>query len=137
MTHEHETRHLPLPDVETEAYWDAAAEGRLVFRRCRTCQTAYHYPRARCRDCRSDDVVWETAGGSGTIHSFTVVRQNHARPFRDRLPYVVALIDLDEGPRVLTNVDTDAPDELRIGQAVRVAFRDEGELSLPVVVPET
>ena len=128
-----ETRHLPVPDAETEPYWSAAAEGRLVFRRCEACGLAYHYPRARCPRCLSEWVRWEDAIGSGTIHTYTVVRQNGARPFRERLPYVLALVDLDEGPRLMSTIEGAPADAVEIGARVRVAFRREtDDVTLPV-----
>lgn len=132
-----ETRHLPLPDAETSAYWDAAREHRLLFSRCRGCGHAFHYPRTRCPSCFSSNVSWEESSGRGVVHSYTVVRQNHAHPFRDRLPYVVALVDLDEGPRLMSNVDVANVERVHIDQRVRVRYREESaDVTLPVFVPD-
>ena len=114
-------RPAPLPDADTAEYWRAAHEGRLLVQRCTACTKAQLYPRDRCRHCRGE-VRWEEASGRGTVYSFTVVRQNYIRPFRDWIPYVVALVDLEEGPRVMTNVVGCDPGEVHIGMPVRARF---------------
>ncbi|HUI02916.1 MAG TPA: Zn-ribbon domain-containing OB-fold protein, partial [Acidimicrobiales bacterium] len=114
-------RPAPVPDADSEPYWSAAHEGRLVLQRCQRCGTPQLYGRDRCRACRGP-VVWEEACGRGSVYSFTVIRQNYARPFRDQIPYVVALVDLEEGPRLMTNVVGCAPEDVRIGMAVRATF---------------
>jgi uncharacterized OB-fold protein len=114
-------RPAPVADAETEPYWNAANEGRLVVQRCTSCGNHQLYPRWRCLRCRGE-VQWVDASGGGTVYSFTVVRQNFSRPFRDLLPYVVALVDLDEGPRLMTNIVGCDPDDVRIGMSVRVRF---------------
>lgn len=129
------TWHLPVPDVETQPYWDAAAEGRLVVKRCTRCEHPYFYPRAHCPRCWSTDTEWIEASGVGTVYTFTVVRQNDLPPFRDRLPYVVAIVELEEGVRMTTNVEGCAPEDVRCGMRVRVAFREEEGVSLPVFHP--
>lgn len=129
--------HLPFPDAESAPYWEAAAEGRLVFRRCGACGQAFLYPRAACPRCWSSDVAWADASGRGSVYSFTVVHRNDLPPFRDRLPYVVAVVELEEGPRLTTNLEglTDA-NEVRCGMAVRVAFREEShDDGAPVFIP--
>jgi uncharacterized OB-fold protein len=103
-----------------------------VIQRCTSCQHAQLYPRDRCLVCRGP-VEWVEAGGRGTVYSFTVIRQNYSRPFRDWIPYVVALVDLEEGPRLMTNIVGCEPDALRIGMAVRAQFEavsDEAGIAL-------
>lgn len=133
MSERAETRHLPVADAETAPYWEAAREGRLLLRVCEPCARPYHYPRSRCPRCWSDQVSWQQAGGGGTVYSYTVVRQNGARPFRDELPYVVAIIELDEGPRLLSAIDGADPSRVTIGARVQVSFRAASdEVMLPV-----
>ena len=128
-------RPAPVADAETEPYWKAAKEGRLVVQRCTTCGNHQLYPRWRCLRCRGE-VQWVEASGGGTVYSFTVIRQNFSRSFRDLLPYVVALVDLDEGPRVMTNVVGCDPDDVRIGMPVRVRFEAvNDESSIPLFEP--
>jgi uncharacterized protein len=115
----------PPPDPELAPYFAAAAEGRLSIQRCDACGHAQLYPRWHCIRCRST-VHWEDVAGFATVYSFTVIRQSFVRPFRDQVPFVVALVDLDEGPRLMTNlveVDLEAePDAVRVGMRVEARF---------------
>ncbi|GAA2939874.1 hypothetical protein GCM10011428_68210 [Streptomyces violaceus] len=95
---------LPEPDAFTRTYWDAAAEGRLLIRRCRACGRAHHYPREFCPRCWSEDVTWEAASGRATLYTWSVVHRNDLPPFAERTPYVAAVVDLAEGPRMMTEV---------------------------------
>ncbi|HUC36880.1 MAG TPA: Zn-ribbon domain-containing OB-fold protein [Acidimicrobiales bacterium] len=119
-------RPAPVPDPDSERYWAAAKEGRLLVQRCEICGARQLYPRDRCLVCRGP-VEWMEASGRGTVHSFTVIRQNHSRPFRDQIPYVVALVDLEEGPRVMTNVVGCEPEEVHIDMPVRATFETVSE----------
>ncbi|MEU3352556.1 Zn-ribbon domain-containing OB-fold protein [Streptomyces sp. NPDC037389] len=131
---------VPEIDDFTRPYWDAAAEGRLLIRRCRAagCGRAHHYPREFCPYCWSTDVGWEEAGGGATLYTWSVVHRNDLPPFGSRLPYAAAVVDLDEGPRMTAEV-IDCPEgELRIGMRLRVAYRglpDTGVV-VPVFRPE-
>lgn len=125
-------RPAPLPDPESAPYWAAAAEGRLVVQHCGRCGAHQLYPRPFCLSCRGP-VEWIEASGRGTVYSFTVIRQNYSRPFRDWIPYVVALVDLEEGPRMMTNVVGIDPDDVQVGMAVTARFErvsDEAGLVL-------
>ncbi len=111
----------PERTLETEPFWAAAAEGRLVLPRCDSCQAVVWYPRRFCPVCHRFGVSWFDATGHGTVYSFTVVRQAGG-DWKAVVPYVIAYVELDEGPRVLTNlVDVD-PDAVRVGDEVTVAF---------------
>lgn len=126
----------PVADAFTRTYWDAAAEGRLLLRRCRApeCGVAHHYPREFCPRCWSEDVVWEEASGHAVLYTWSVVHRNDLPPFGDRVPYVAAVADLAEGPRMMTEVvECDA---LRVGMPLRLTFRTEDGLSVPVFRPE-
>ena len=114
-------RPAPILDPESAPYWSAAHEGRLVVQHCQRCATHQLYPRDRCLSCRGP-VEWVEASGGGTVYSFTVIRQNHTRPFRDQLPYVVALVDLEEGPRVMTNIVGCEPEDVHIDMRVHASF---------------
>ncbi|MFI6806295.1 Zn-ribbon domain-containing OB-fold protein [Streptomyces luteogriseus] len=127
---------LPEPDAFTRRYWDAAAEGRLLIRRCGACGRAHHYPREFCPHCWSEDVTWETASGRATLYTWSVVHRNDLPPFPERVPYVAAVVELAEGPRMMTEiVGTGEPGEpgvplasedpvLSGGAELVVAFRD-------------
>ncbi|MFK4252487.1 Zn-ribbon domain-containing OB-fold protein [Streptomyces angustmyceticus] len=119
---------LPEVDAFTRPYWDAAAEGRLLVRRCRAegCGVAHHYPREFCPRCWSEDVGWEQAGGRAALYTWSVVHRNDLPPFGGRVPYIAAVVDLAEGPRMMTEI-VDCPEsELRIGMPLVVHFRRGG-----------
>ena len=116
----------PPPDPELGPYYAAAAEGRLIVQRCDACGHTQLYPRLHCIRCRST-VHWEDASGLATVYSFTVIRQQFVRPFRDLVPFVVALVDLDEGPRLMTNLVEVEPDDVRVGLRVEARFEPVGE----------
>ncbi|MEU8749874.1 Zn-ribbon domain-containing OB-fold protein [Streptomyces chartreusis] len=116
---------LPEADAFTRTYWDAAAEGRLLIRSCHGCGRAHHYPREFCPHCWSEDVVWEPASGRATLYTWSVVHRNDLPPFGQRTPYVAAVVDLAEGPRMMTElVECPDPALLRAGTKLEVAFRD-------------
>jgi len=128
-------RPAPGADPETEPFWKAAHEGRLIVQRCTACGAHQLYPRWRCVRCRGQ-LEWVDAGGGGTVYSFTVIRQNFSRSFRHLIPYVVALVDLDEGPRLMTNLVGVEPDVVRIGMRVGVRFeRVSDDASIPLFEP--
>lgn len=128
---------LPDTDAFTRPFWDAAAEGRLLIRRCRAkgCGAAHHYPREFCPRCWSEDGAWEEAGGRARLYTWSVVHINDLPPFGRRVPYVAAVVDLAEGPRMMTEVIDCAPERLRVGMDLRVCFRTEGEGERAVAVP--
>jgi uncharacterized OB-fold protein len=124
-------RPLPQLDDVSRPYWSALAGGRLRYQECPHCGHRQLYPRACCTAC-GDTPEWRDASGEGTVHTFTVIRQNHGKPFRDLLPYVVAMVELDEGPRLMTNIVGCPPEDVRIGRRVRLdAERVDDELGLP------
>ena len=113
-----------------QPYFDAAAEGKLMLKKCGECGEHHHYPRALCPFCFSDRVEWVQAKGTGEIYTYSVTRRGAPSP------YCIAYVTLDEGPKMITNiVDTDL-DTIRIGQRVKVTFRKtEGGVSMPVFAP--
>jgi uncharacterized OB-fold protein len=115
---------LPEPDAFTRPYWEAAAQGRLLLRRCADCGRPHHYPREFCPHCWSDNVTWEPASGRATLYTWSVVHRNDLPPFGERVPYVAAVVDLAEGPRMMTEIVEPGTTGLRAGMAVEVAFRD-------------
>jgi len=117
----------PLPNSETQRFWDATAEGRIELPRCDACSLVVWYPRAHCPGCQSTALTWETLSGRGTVYSYTVARSGASRRWREHLPYVVAYVRLDEGPTLLTNVVGCGPDDVEIGLPVVAVFDDTGE----------
>ena len=125
-------RPAPIPDAESAAFWEASLEGRLLYQRCTKCGHGQLYARPHCLVCRSA-VEWAESAGNGTVYSFTVIRQNPSRSFRHLIPFVVALIDLDEGPRLMTNIVGSPPEDVRIGATVSVRWEPVSDAAaLPV-----
>jgi uncharacterized OB-fold protein len=129
-------RDLPTIEEESQPFWDAAREGRFLIARCTSCGKAHHYPRPFCPHCWSEAVVWEEASGRATLYTYSTVYVNDLPPFAERLPYVAAVVDLAEGPRVMTNIIDCDVDQLHIGMAVEVAFVElTPEVTAPVFRP--
>jgi len=127
---------LPTPDAETQPFWDGARESRLLIRRCNSCGEAHFYPRPFCPRCWSDDVVWEEASGRATLYTWSVVYRNDLPPFGERVPYVAAVVDLAEGPRMLTNVVDCEFDALVVDMDLEVGYRPiSDEVTIPVFHP--
>jgi hypothetical protein len=125
----------PQATPDTAPYWAAAAEGRLEIQRCNACGRHYFYPRPFCRYCFSGDVDWVAVSGRARLTSY-VITQNPLRGFEPVSP-VVAVVELDEGPRLMTNiVDIDPdPDLLVLDMPLRVRFHQRGDVTLPVFAP--
>jgi hypothetical protein len=123
----------PVADWETRGYWEGAGRHELVLQRCRSCRAVQHRPRAQCAKCLGS-IEHFVASGRGTVYTFTVTEQNQVPPFRDAVPYVLAYVQLEEGPRILTNVVGCSPDDVRIGLPVRADFRTAPSDSLGVPV---
>ena len=127
---------LPAPDPETQPFWDAARAGTLLIRRCGDCGRFHFYPRPFCPFCWSERVEWEQASGRATLYTWSVVHQNDLPPFGERVPYVAAIVDLEEGPRMMTNVVDCEFDALAVGMALEVTFREEtDEITVPLFRP--
>jgi len=118
-------------DALTSPFWEAARRRALLIQRCRTCGEYQFYPRPFCLKCDADDLEWVRARGTGTVYAATTVRIQISPEFEP--PYIVALVDLDEGPRILSNILAPA---CVIGQRVRVTWKDrEPDPPLPVFEP--
>ena len=119
----------PTVYPETQKYWDAASEGKLLVKRCLDCGQHHHFPRESCPFCFSERTEWRNASGQGTIYSYSVMR-------RAAVPYVIAYVTLAEGATMMSNIVDCDPDKLRIGQTVKVTFRpSEGGPALPMFTP--
>jgi uncharacterized OB-fold protein len=120
----------------TAPYWAAAREGRLVVQECRPCRQCWHPPLPRCPHCHSGDLGWRPVSGDGTVYTYTVVRHPTHYAFADSIPYVLAIVALAEGPRLVTALLGAAPDEVRVGQPVRAVFREVADgIALPYFAP--
>lgn len=122
---------IPRPTAETAPFWEGCRRGELLYQRCRACGHAQFYPRSLCAACSATDLEWLPSSKRGTIHSFTVVQRAPTEAFKADVPYVLALVDLEEGFRMMLNVLGASPDQVRIGQPVRIVFEARGEERLP------
>jgi uncharacterized protein len=128
-------RPLPAIDEESRPYWEAARSHQLALQRCGACGQYVFYARALCPHCHREALEWTFASGGGVVYSFTVVRRSPSQAFAALTPYVVALIDLDEGPRLLSRLQIEDPALARVGQRVTVTFEDLDDVTLPVFEP--
>lgn len=115
----------PLISAETKPFWDGAKAGKLMLPRCLKCGFVIWYPRQFCPECGHNAVEWFEACGRGSLYSFTTVRRGEGA-YREIPLYVLAFVELQEGPRVLTNIIECDPAQLQIGQAVDAVFCDAG-----------
>lgn len=130
------TKPVPAIDPDSQPYWDGAKEGRLMIQRCKATGQTFLYSRQLVPGVVESEVEWIEASGKGTIYSFTVARRPAGQPFAGDVPYVVVSVTLDEGARVMSNLVTDDPDGVRIGQAVEVFFDAVSEdLTIPKFRP--
>lgn len=113
---------LPLPTTDSEPYWRGALHDELLLQKCVTCSNYRFFPRHLCPFCGSVDFEWQAAAGTGTVYAVTVVHRAPSKSFIADCPYVVALIELDEGPRMMSNVVGSPPEAVKIGQRVHVVF---------------
>jgi uncharacterized OB-fold protein len=115
---------IPKATPDDREFWQGARRGELRIQRCTTCGRHQHYARMLCSHCGADTLDWVTASGKGTVYSYTVIRQNGVPPFNERVPFVVASVDLDEeGARVIAAMPTVEPDAAHVGMRVRAEFR--------------
>lgn len=112
---------LPLPDNVSAPYWAAARDGRLLIQECPQCGNRQWYPRSLCTRCAAEP-EWLECTGRGVVHTYCVIRQMGTAGFRDEVPYVVAMVELDEGPRIMGNVIGVDIAEVYIGLAVEATF---------------
>ncbi len=129
---------LPIPkfpEPDTEPFWDATKDHELKYQVCDDCGGVVWHPRRHCTHCTSLNLSWKTSKGEGTVYTYSIVRQNYHPAFRELIPYVVAWIDLDEGFRMLSNVVDVDPDQVSVGQRVRVRWLDQEGLALPAFTP--
>jgi len=128
----------PHPDVRGAGreYWRAARSGVLQVQRCDECGHVFWYPRLHCPSCGGERLAAVATSGRGVVHTFTIVRQSGDRFFRTRVPYALAMIELAEGPLVMSNVIDCPAEQVAIGMPVEVTFEPFGEeYALPLFRP--
>ncbi len=130
----------PLPNLkehDTREFWQATKDGKLTYQKCDDCGAIVFYPRQHCTSCVGGNLSWHTASGRGTVYTFSVVRKAEHPFFRGQVPYAVAWIDLDEGPRLLSNIIgvDDPANDITVGQRVMVEWEIHDDLALPLFRP--
>jgi len=127
---------MPMPTLETAPYWEGCRLHRLRIQCCSECHQYQFFPRICCSKCFSERIEWVTASGRATVLSFTIVRRPVSPAFADDVPYVVALVTLEEGPQMMTNIVGCKPEEVTIGMPVEVTFEDWSDtISIPKFRP--
>jgi uncharacterized OB-fold protein len=122
----------PRPTPETQPFWDGARAGELRIQRCIDCDRFYFYPRAFCPSCLSSNVEWVTASGRAKLHSY-VINHRPAPGFEEEAPYAIAIVELDEGPRMMTNIVgvPNTPEDLVLDMELEVVFEEQGGMCVP------
>jgi uncharacterized OB-fold protein len=120
---------IPQGNPETKPFWDAAALGKFLIKRCVACGEPHYFPRSICPFCFSDQTVWEQSSGEATIYTLSLMRKSAAGP------YAIAYVTLKEGPSLLTNIVDCELDGLKIGQKVKVVFKPTDGAPLPFFTP--
>ena len=128
---------VPVPTPETQSFWEGTAAGELRIQRCNSCEKFYFYPRPYCPRCNSDDVEWRVVSGKGTLASYNI----NYRPFpifASDEPQIIALVELDEGARLMSNIVgiEPLPENLPLGMRLHVGFEPRGDQFLPVFTAE-
>ena len=129
---------LPRPDAHTQPYWDAAKEGQLRYQQCRACACVQLIPRSLCESCQSSELEWKTSKGIGRVLTFTTVHRAALPVFKQKVPYVIAIVDMEEGFRVMANARPEVQDEIDIGTTVSIGFEEVDGMALPIIesIPE-
>ena len=127
---------LPQPNSDNKSFWEGCREHQLRFQKCQSCNHVRWPPGIICPQCYSKETSWITATGRGTVYTYAVYHQAFHPAFKGELPYVTAIVALEEGPHFLTNIIGCAPEEVRCGMPVEVAWEDiNQEFSLPKFKP--
>jgi uncharacterized OB-fold protein len=130
---DHSGKFLPRPRPETAAWWQSCRERKLMIQRCSECGAFQFYPRIVCSSCMNSQVEWVESAGRGKVLTFTVCRLPVAKAYAADVPYVVALIRLDEGPTMMSNIVECDPESVAIGMPVEVIFEKWSE---DITVPQ-
>ena len=126
---------LPVPTPQTQPFWDALAEGRVVLQHCAECDRYVYYPRTHCPGCLTRDLEWHELSGNGVVHTYTVARRPTAPPWSEDVPQLIAVVELDEGPRLTTELVNVEPDAIEVGMRVQPVFQAVGEATLLLYEP--
>ena len=128
---------IPVANFDTQPFWEGCARGALLLQRCTACGAYRHPPSPICAACLSDKQEWVPASGRGKLYTFVVVRETRARGWDKMVPYVLAVVTLEEGPRMLTNLVNVEPEAVAIDMPVEVTFAElDGTTKLPLFQPQ-
>ena len=118
---------VPQPTAASQPYWDACRNQELRIQRCTECGTLIHYPKLRCPKDGNDSFDWVQMSGAGKVYSYVIAHRAFHPAFADEVPYIIAIIDLDEGVRILSNLIGIAPEAVSIGMRVTLAWGDRAD----------
>ena len=125
---------LPVPQPESEYYWEKTRQHELWLRKCEDCRQVYFYPRDICPDCFSRNTTWIQSSGKGILHTYAIVHRAAYPAFQDDVPYIIAMVELEGGVRIPTNLVDIEPDPklIKVGMAVEVTYDDVNDkITLP------
>jgi uncharacterized OB-fold protein len=126
------TKPLPVPSKWSQPFWDGANQHKLLLKMCTKCGKIDHPPYLYCTECWAEEHEWVEASGKGTLYALTTVMLGAPLEFTEDIPYTIAMVDLAEGPRMLTTIVDAKPEELELGMEVEVVFDDvTQEVALP------
>ena len=132
----HSQKNFPVPTKETAAYWDGCRNHKLLIQQCTICGKYQFFPRIICTGCMSSQVEWVQSSGQGKVVSFTIMHRPISEAYAAEAPYVIALIKLDEGPTMMSNIVQLDPNKVFVGMKVEVVFEDwSEEISIPKFRP--
>lgn len=115
--------------------WEGCQRGKLVLPYCEQCMESFYYPRLWCPGCLGQQLSWREVSGEGHIYSFSIIYQSPLPSYQGDVPYVLAIIELKEGPRMMTNVVNCELTEVIVGMSVVVTFEQRGDMSIPQFQP--
>jgi len=125
----------PIPTALSEPFWTALRRGAFVLQHCDACGKTIFYPRAHCPHCWSERIAWRAASGRGTVKSFSTIHRPGHFAWTPVAPYVIALVELEEGPTMLSQLLVDDPADARVGLSVTMRPVDIGQYTLPFFAP--
>jgi uncharacterized OB-fold protein len=129
---------VPAPNADTKPFWDGCAKGELLLQQCAKCKAFRHPPSPICARCLSAEHAWVRASGRATLYTYVVVNETRAKGFDKMVPYVLAVVTLEEGPRMLTNLTNVAPEAVKIDMPLEVTFAElDGTTKLPLFEPRS
>ena len=127
---------IPIMQPWTETFWKGTKQGKLLIQKCRECGSKVFFPKKLCPDCWSESMEWVESSGKATVYTFTIMKDMVEPKFMGDLPYVLAMVDLEDGIRMTTRIVNCSPENVSIGMEVQVVFEDiSPECALPVFQP--